>query len=124
MIKVRAVKAFPYNGRRIAIGEVFDASEKNAKILKALRKVEYHVVVVAPAAAARPRRKAPAAALPQQPVGDFSAFRKPIPPGPNPPMETPAPVLVPMEQDTTAQDTTAQDAADGEYRRRDLRAEG
>lgn len=120
MIKVRALKAFPYNGSRIAVGDIFEASEKNAKILKALRKVEYHVVV-APTVAARPRRKA--AALPQQPVGDFSAFRNPISPGPNPPVSTPAPVLALMEQDAPAQDAPAQDAADGEYRRRDLRAE-
>jgi len=141
-MKVIARKAFPYNGRRIAVGDVFDASDKNARILKALRRVDFYVEP-SPAPVARPRRKASAATIPPRPAGDFSAFRRPIPPGPNAPATTPAPVLVPMAQDASAQDASAQDAsaqdapaqdapaqdapaqdaADGEYRRRDLRAE-
>lgn len=48
MAKVKALKAFPYNGRRIAVGDVVEMSDKNARILKAIRKVDDYVEPVAP----------------------------------------------------------------------------
>lgn len=47
MAKVKALKAFPYNGRRIAVGDVVEMSDKNARILKAIRKVDDYVEPVA-----------------------------------------------------------------------------
>ncbi len=59
MAKVKALKAFPYNGRRIAVGDVVEMSDKNARILKAIRKVDDYVEPVAT------KRKAKAAEEPR-----------------------------------------------------------
>lgn len=70
MAQVKVLKIFSYNGRRMRVGEVFVASDKNARILKALRKVED--CPPAPAPVARHDASKPASAVPK-PAPDADA---------------------------------------------------
>lgn len=105
-MKLIAKKSFRYNTRELNAGDAFDASDKDARVLKAIRKAEDAPDQGSSVDAPKPRARGAQAGR---------TGRMQFPEQPKAAAPTPAPV--------TAEPEVKPLSTDGFYSRRDLRAE-
>lgn len=109
MAKVKATKAFTYNGHRVRVDDIIDVSEKNAKILVALRKVESYTEL--PRVVARRKQEAPAPAPVAVPAPTVE------------PEQAAQPATEPEKKDESSDTGVPAQSTGRTYQRRDMQAE-